>query len=133
MIHKIDHIAVAVSSIEEAARFYTESLGLEVGGTEVVAEQRTRVAFIQVGEVRIELVEPTDEDSPVAKFLQSRGQGVHHIALATTDIEGDLASLAEKGVRLIDARPRIGAHGARIAFVHPKSSGGVLYELCQRG
>lgn len=132
MIQQIDHIAIAVNDIEEAARFYTENLGLEVGGTEVVAEQKTKVAFIQLGEVRLELVQPTSEDSPVAKFLAGRGQGVHHIAVRTADIEGALQNLAGKGVRLIDTTPRIGAHGAKIAFVHPKASGGVLLELCQR-
>lgn len=133
MIQQIDHIAIAVQDIDKAARFYTEHLGLVVEGTEVVKEQKTKVAFIQVGEVRLELVQPTQDDSPVAKFLEKKGQGIHHIAVRTADIEAALEKLASEGVRLVDQKPRIGAHGAKIAFVHPKASGGVLMELCQRG
>ncbi len=132
MIKKIDHVAIAVRDIDEASKFFADSLGLEVAGIEEVVEQKTKVAFIQIGEVRIELVQPTQPDSPVGKFIEKRGEGIHHIALGTDGIETDLESLASKGVRLIDAKPKIGAHQAKIAFVHPKSSHGVLMELCER-
>ena len=132
MIRKIDHIAIAVRDIDEASKFFADTLGLSVDGIEEVAEQRTKVAFIQIGEVRIELVQPTEPDSPVGKFIEKRGEGIHHIALGTDGINEDLAGLSDKGVRLIDKEPKTGAHGAKIAFVHPKSSHGVLLELCQR-
>lgn len=132
LIKKIDHIAVAVKSIDEAARFYTEVLGLALSAPEEVAEQQTRVAFVQIGEVRIELVEPMSDDSPVAKFIERRGQGIHHICYETGDIEATLEALKEKDVPLIDQTPRIGAHEARIAFVHPKGVSGVLTELSQK-
>ncbi|MCD6499718.1 MAG: methylmalonyl-CoA epimerase [Deltaproteobacteria bacterium] len=131
MIQQIDHIAIAVSDLDEAAAFFAGQLGLEVGGIETVEEQKTKVAFIQVGQVRIELVQPTEPDSPVGKFIAKRGEGIHHIALRTDGIEQELSGLADKGVRLIDKEPKVGAHDARIAFVHPKSSHGVLLELCQ--
>lgn len=132
MITRIDHIAIAVRDIDEASKFYSEKLGLEVGGMEVIEEQKTRAAFIQVGEIRIELVQPTQDDSPIAKFLEKRGEGIHHIAMATSDIVEELDGLAKKEVPLIDRKPKTGAHGARIAFLHPKAAGGVLFELCQR-
>jgi len=131
MFQQIDHIAIAVSDLDEAAAFFADRLGLEVGGIETVAEQKTKVAFIQVGQVRIELVQPTEPDSPVGKFIANRGEGIHHIALRTDGIEEELSGLADKGVRLIDKEPKSGAHGAKIAFVHPKSSHGVLLEVCQ--
>ncbi len=132
MIRKIDHIAIAVRDIDEAAEFFAETLGLTLGGIEEVAEQKTKVAFIQIGEVRIELVQPMVPDSPVGKFIDKRGEGIHHIALSTDAVEDDLKALADKGVRLIDKKPKTGAHGAKIAFLHPKSSHGVLTELCER-
>ena len=132
MIRKIDHIAIAVRDIDEASKFFADTLGLSVDGIEEVAEQKTKVAFIQIGEVRIELVQPTEPDSPVGKFIEKRGEGIHHIALGTDGITQDLAGLSDKGVRLIDKEPKTGAHGAKIAFVHPKSSHGVLLELCER-
>ncbi len=131
-MRKVNHIGIAVRSIDEAKRFY-ELLGLEVEGEEVVEEQKVKVAFIQVGETRVELLEPTSEDSPVAKFLDKRGEGIHHIAFQVDDIEAALEELKKSGVRLIDERPRRGAHNTRIAFVHPKSTNGVLVELCQEG
>ncbi len=131
MIRKVDHIAIAVRDIGAASEFFRR-LGLEVGGIEEVADQKTRVAFIQLGEVRIELVEPMEEDSPVGRFLAKKGEGIHHIALGTDDVAGELSRLKEAGVRLIDESPRPGAHGARIAFLHPKSAHGVLLELCER-
>jgi methylmalonyl-CoA epimerase len=131
MIEQIDHIAIAVKDIEQASRFFTDVLGLEIQGIEEVPEQKTKVAFIAIGDVRLELVQPLSEDSPVQKFIDKRGQGIHHLALRTDSIEEALKTMTDKGVRLIDSEPRKGAHDSRIAFVHPKSSQGVLLELCQ--
>lgn len=133
MPEKISHIGIAVASIEEAAPFYRDVLGMEFEGTEVVAEQKVKVAFFAVGESRIELLEPTSDDSPVAKFLARNGPGVHHVAYQVDDLEQRLAALKAAGVRLIDETPRSGAHNTRIAFMHPKASGGVLTELCEPG
>lgn len=131
MLTKINHIGVAVSSIEEALPFYRDSLGMTFSGTEEVASQLVKVAFLGVGESKIELLEPTSPESPVAKFLEKNGPGVHHLAYGVEDIEAAIAKLVSQGTRMIDAVPRNGAHGARIAFIHPKSSGGVLTELCE--
>ncbi|BBA71704.1 methylmalonyl-CoA epimerase [Geobacter sulfurreducens] len=133
MLSKINHIGVAVTSLDEAVPFYRDNLGMAFTGTEEVAEQKVRVAFFQIGETKIELLEPTAEDSPIAKFLEKNGNGIHHIAYEVDDIEAAIAKLVADGARMIDSSPRNGAHGARIAFVHPKSSGGVLTELCQSG
>jgi len=133
MPKKISHIGIAVASIEEASPFYRDVLGMEFEGTEVVAEQKVKVAFFAVGESRIELLEPTDDDSPVAKFLERNGPGVHHVAYEVADLEQRLAALKAEGVRLIDESPRTGAHNTRIAFMHPRASGGVLTELCEPG
>ncbi|BET59688.1 MULTISPECIES: methylmalonyl-CoA epimerase [Geobacter] len=133
MLSKINHIGVAVTSLDEAVPFYRDNLGMAFTGTEEVAEQKVRVAFFQIGETKIELLEPTAEDSPIAKFLEKNGNGIHHIAYEVDDIEAAIAKLLADGTRMIDSSPRTGAHGARIAFVHPKSSGGVLTELCQAG
>ena len=133
MPEKISHIGIAVASIEESAPFYRDVLGMEFEGTEVVAEQKVKVAFFVVGESRIELLEPTSDDSPVAKFLAKNGPGVHHVAYQVADLEQRLAALKAEGVRLIDEAPRGGAHNTRIAFMHPKASGGVLTELCEPG
>jgi methylmalonyl-CoA/ethylmalonyl-CoA epimerase len=133
MPKKISHIGIAVASIEEASPFYRDVLGMEFEGTEVVAEQKVKVAFFAVGESRIELLEPTADDSPVAKFLEKNGPGVHHVAYEVADLEQRLAALKAEGVRLIDESPRTGAHSTRIAFMHPKASGGVLTELCEPG
>jgi methylmalonyl-CoA/ethylmalonyl-CoA epimerase len=133
MTKKINHIGIAVKNIETATPFYRDILGMNFEGTEEVAEQMVRVAFLQVGESRIELLEPTSPDSPVAKFLEKNGEGIHHVAYEVEDLEATLADLQAKEVRLIDQSPRKGAHGASIAFIHPKASGGVLTELCQRG
>lgn len=133
MPKKISHIGIAVENIDEALPFYRDVLGLEFEGTEVVAEQKVKVAFLAIGESRIELLEPTAPDSPVAKFLEKNGPGVHHLAYEVDGLEGRLASLKGDGVRLIDETPRIGAHHTRIAFLHPKASGGVLTELCESG
>ena len=131
MSEKISHIGIAVTNIEEATPFYLEVLGMEFEGTEVVAEQKVKVAFFAIGESRIELLEPTAADSPVAKFLEKHGPGVHHIAYEVADLEQRLEQLKAEGVRLIDESPRMGAHKTQIAFMHPRASGGVLTELCQ--
>ncbi|MDW7644060.1 MAG: methylmalonyl-CoA epimerase [Desulfuromonadales bacterium] len=131
MTKKINHIGIAVKSLENALPLYRDVMGMAFEGTEEVAEQKVRVAFLAVGESRIELLEPTSEDSPVAKFLEKNGEGVHHIAYQVEHLEAVLADLAAQGVRLIDEKPRRGAHGTRIAFLHPKATGGVLTELCE--
>ncbi|HLO27130.1 MAG TPA: methylmalonyl-CoA epimerase [Geobacteraceae bacterium] len=133
MLNKIDHIGVAVASLDETMPFYRDQLGMAVKGIEEVAEQKVRVAFLQIGESKIELLEPTSAESPVAKFLEKNGPGIHHIAYQVDDIEAAIRKLETDGARMIDRVPRTGAHSARIAFVHPKSSGGVLTELCQAG
>lgn len=129
---KIDHIGIAVKSIEKALKFYSERLGLESMGIVEVPEQKVKVAALQIGESKIELLESTSPDSPIAKFLKMRGEGIHHLAFEVTDIEKRLMGLKEKGVRLIDEKPRLGAHNTRIAFIHPKSTQGVLIELVER-
>ncbi|NOR38302.1 MAG: methylmalonyl-CoA epimerase [Candidatus Thorarchaeota archaeon] len=131
-IDKLDHIGIAVKSIEANLKYYRDVLGMEYLGEEEVTEQKVRVAFLKLGESRIELLEPTSSDSPVAKFLEKRGAGIHHIAILVDDIEAALSSHRKAGARLIDETPRIGAHDMLIAFIHPKSTGGVLLELCQR-
>jgi methylmalonyl-CoA epimerase len=132
MIRKIDHIAIAVRDLAAALKFWEETLGLKATGTEVVEEQKVRVAFLPVGESKLELLEPTDPEGPVGKFLARSGEGIHHIALRVDDLSAELARLKGLGVRLIDEEPRCGAGGARIAFIHPKATLGVLLELCQR-
>jgi methylmalonyl-CoA epimerase len=132
MMKKISHIGVAVENLDEAMKLYSESLGLEIEGTEEVKEQKVKVAFIPVGESRIELIESTDPNGLIAKFIKSRGEGIHHIALEVDHIEDALQKLKEKGVQLIDEKPRIGAHKMKIAFLHPRSTKGVLLELCEK-
>lgn len=133
MLTKINHIGIAVKSLNDALPFYRDQLGMTFLGTEEVAEQKVKVAMLQVGESKIELLEPTSEESPVAKFIEKNGSGIHHLAYEVNDIEAAIAKLLSDGVRMVDEKPRSGAHGTRIAFVHPKSSGGVLTELCQSG
>jgi methylmalonyl-CoA/ethylmalonyl-CoA epimerase len=130
MLKKINHIGIAVKSIESGLAPY-RALGLEPEGEEIVEEQKVKVVFLTVGESRIELLEPTSPDSPVAKFIEKKGEGIHHIAFQVSNIEEALKQAEEKGLRLIDKAPRSGAHGTRIAFLHPKSTGGVLMELCE--
>ena len=129
---KIDHLGIAVHSIDEASRFYRDVLGLECAGTEEIPDQKVRVAFFPIGDTRIELLEPTADDSPIAKFLDKRGPGLHHIAYRVDDLAATLAALESAGVHLIDETPRCGAHGMKIAFAHPQSTAGVLTEFCQR-
>ncbi|HYG11580.1 MAG TPA: methylmalonyl-CoA epimerase [Pyrinomonadaceae bacterium] len=128
---KIEHIGIATHKIDDALKFWRDALGLRVVETEEVAEQGVRVAMLPVGEPRIELLEPTSESSPVAKFLEKRGAGIHHIAVRVDDIRAALARLKEQGARLIDESPRVGAGGCLVAFVHPASVGGVLLELVE--
>jgi len=130
-IEKIDHIGIAVESIENWLGFYRDVLGLELSRSEEVKTQKVQVAFLKIGESQIELLEPTSDDSPISNFLKARGGGIHHIAIKVDDIRGALARLREAGVRLIDNEPRVGSHNQLVAFVHPKSSGGVLIELTQ--
>jgi len=133
LLTKINHIGIAVKSLDEALPFYRDNLGMDFAGVEEVSEQMVRVAMLQVGESKIELLEPTSPDSPVARFIEKNGPGIHHLAYEVADIEVAIAKLIADGARMIDDKPRNGAHGTRIAFVHPKSSNGVLTELCQVG
>lgn len=128
---KLEHIGIATPRLDEALKFWRDALGLEVSETEVVEEQGVRVAMLPVGEPRVELLEPTGPESPVAKFLEKRGPGIHHIAVRVTDIRAALARLKSQGARLIDETPRVGAGGCLVAFVHPAAAGGVLLELVE--
>jgi methylmalonyl-CoA/ethylmalonyl-CoA epimerase len=129
---KVDHIGVAVQSIAEAQKLYQDLLGLTNAGSETVEEQKVTTAFFPVGDTEVELLESTSPDGPIAKYLEKRGEGVQHIAFRVENIEEALAELKAKGIRLIDETPRKGAGGAKIAFLHPKSTYGVLVELCER-
>jgi methylmalonyl-CoA/ethylmalonyl-CoA epimerase len=131
-IVKIDHLGIAVKNIEEGKKFWTDILGLEFEGTETVEAQKVTTAFFPVGESEVELLESTAPDGPVAKYIEKKGEGIQHVAFCVEDIETALKELKENGVRLIDETPRKGAGGARIAFLHPKSTNGVLVELCER-
>jgi len=128
---KVDHIGIATHQIDEALVLWRDVLGLEIDSMEEVAEQGVRVAMLPIGESRIELLEPISADSPVGKFLEKRGPGIHHVAIRVSDIRAALARLKEKGTRLIDETPRVGAGGCLVAFVHPSSANGVLLELVQ--
>ncbi len=130
-ISHIEHLGIAVKNLEEAIPYYEKVLGLECYNIEEVADQKVRTAFFRVGGTKIELLEPTSPESTIAKFIENRGEGVHHIAFAVKGIEGALTEAEEKGVRLIDKTPRAGAEGLTIAFLHPKSTQGVLTELCE--
>lgn len=129
---KVDHIGIAVCSIEKALPYYTEILGLSLITIEEVASQKVKVAFIDAGNIKLELLEATEEDGPVAKFIEKRGEGVHHIAFGVEDIRSRMKALQEDGVQLLQDEPKRGAGGAEVAFLHPKSSYGVLYELCEK-
>jgi methylmalonyl-CoA/ethylmalonyl-CoA epimerase len=133
MIEKLSHIGIAVRDLEAQIAYYRDVLGLELIGREEVAEQQVRTAAFAVGETTIELLEPLSAASPIARFLDRRGEGVHHIAFAVRELTQALDALRAKGVQLVDQQPRAGAYGARIAFAHPRSTGGVLTELCQHG
>ena len=129
---KIDHLGIAVKSIEAGKNFWTTALGLKFEGVETVAEQKVTTAFFPVGESEVELLESTAPDGPIANYLEKKGEGIQHIAFRVESIEAALNELKEKGIRLIDEKPRTGAGGAKIAFLHPKSTNGVLVELCER-
>lgn len=132
MVKKVDHIGIAVKNLEESLNFYENILGLKAVGTEVVEEQKVKVAFLPIGDTEVELLESTDEEGPIARYIAKNGEGVQHIAYKVDNIEEAIKSMLEKGVRMIDEKPRYGAGGARIAFCHPKSTNGVLIELCER-
>lgn len=128
---KINHLGIATKGIDEALKFWQDALGLENVHSETVEDQKVRVAMLPIGDTRIELLEATSDDSPIAKFIEKRGGGIHHIAVEVEDIEAALVKLKAEGARLIDEKPRIGAEGCLIAFVHPSSTNGVLLELIQ--
>jgi len=132
---KVGHIGIAVNNLEETVKFYTEALNLKVTGYETVEEQKASVAFIHCGETRLEFLESTTPEGPIGKFIEKNGRrgGIHHIAIEVENIDEALIEMQKKGYVLIDKTPRDGADGARIAFIHPKSTGGVLLELCQEG
>lgn len=128
----VDHIGIAVKSIEEALPYYTKTLSLPLLGIEEVASQKVRVAFIDAGNIKIELLEATETDGPIAKFIEKKGEGIHHIAFSVKDIRSRMQTLKEEGVQLLQEEPKKGAGNAEVAFLHPKSSFGVLYELCEK-
>lgn len=130
-IYKVDHIGIAVKNLDEVIALYQDALGLHVHGIETVPEQKAKVAFVPCGETELEFLEPTDSDGPIGKFLAKNGDGIHHIALGVDNIEAALEDLKAKGVRLIDEKPRTGAGGAKIAFLHPKGTYGVLLEISE--
>jgi methylmalonyl-CoA/ethylmalonyl-CoA epimerase len=132
MIKKVDHIGVAVRSLEQALPFYTDVLKLPLLGIEEVASEKVKVAFLKVGEVKIELLEPTSSESPIARFIEKRGEGIHHVALGVDSIQERINELKEKGIVMIQDQPKKGAHNALVAFMHPKSTGSVLVELCEK-
>ncbi|HHW17684.1 MAG TPA: methylmalonyl-CoA epimerase [Firmicutes bacterium] len=131
MLKRIHHLGIAVKDLELAKKTLEDALGLVTSAVEEVPTQKVRVAFVPVGESRLELLEPTQEDSTVQKFLETRGEGFHHIAFETDDLEADLKKAESHGLRLIDKEPRPGAHGTKVAFIHPKSTFGLLIELVQ--
>ncbi len=131
-MNKIAHIGIAVSSIDETLPFYRDQLGLEFKGVEEVKSEHVKVAFLKIGESAIELLEPLNAQSPIARYIEKKGEGIHHIALDVNDIDERLNTLKEQGVPLIHEQPKVGAHDSQIAFLHPKAANGVLFELCQQ-
>ena len=131
-ILKIDHIGIAVTHLNESKKFWTDVLGLEFSGSETIEEQKVTTAFFPVGESEIELLESTASDGPVAGYLKKKGEGIHHIAFRVENIQAALDELKTKGIKLIDEKPRKGAGGTKIAFIHTKSTNGILVELCER-
>jgi methylmalonyl-CoA epimerase len=128
----IDHIGIAVKNIDESLKFWETALGVKCAGRETVEDQKVTTAFLPIKESEVELLEATSEESPIAKFIEKRGEGIHHLAIRVDDLAGCLEELKAKGVKLIDETPRKGAGGAMIAFIHPKATGGILLELSQR-
>jgi methylmalonyl-CoA epimerase len=133
MIRRVDHVGIAVRSLDEALAFWRDALGMELSRTEEVQSEHVRVAFLPAGESRLELLEPTAEVSPIARFLGSRGPGIHHLTLAVTDVQSVLDRVASLGLPTLDRAPRVGAGGSRVAFLHPRATGGVLLELLEVG
>ncbi|RFU65632.1 methylmalonyl-CoA epimerase [Peribacillus glennii] len=132
MIKNIDHIGIAVSSIEDALPLYTKVFQLKLEGIETVESQGVKVAFVSAGNTMLELLEALSSESPIAKFIEKKGQGIHHIALGVESIDERIAYIRSNGIKMIDETPRVGAHNANVAFLHPKATGGVLLELCER-
>jgi methylmalonyl-CoA/ethylmalonyl-CoA epimerase len=132
MIKKVDHIGIAVKSLHKALPFYTEVLRLELLRIEEVESEKVKVAFLKAGETKLELLEPTSDDSAIAKFIEKRGEGIHHVALGVESIQERIDEMKSKGIAMIHDKPNIGAGGALVAFMHPKSTGGVLYEFCEK-
>ncbi len=132
MIEKIDHIGIAVKSIKETSELLSNILGLKIAGEEIVEEQKVKVAFLPLGDSELELLESTSPEGPITRFIEKKGEGIQHIAFRVNNIEEVLEKLKKVGVRLIDEEPRYGAGGAKIAFLHPKSTNGILVELCER-
>ncbi|CAM3745573.1 methylmalonyl-CoA epimerase [Cytobacillus oceanisediminis] len=132
MIKKVDHIGIAVRSLDKALPFYTETLQLPFLGIEEVESQGVKVAFIKAGETKLELLEPTSPESPIAQFIEKRGEGLHHVALGVDSIQERINEMKEKGIRMLQDTPKPGAGGAQVAFMHPKSTGGILYEFCEK-
>jgi methylmalonyl-CoA/ethylmalonyl-CoA epimerase len=132
VIKGLDHIGIAVKNLDEALELYEGILGLEVENVYAFQEQKVKIAFLLAGETRIELLEPLDNEGPVARFIEKRGEGVHHLAFSVADIEAALKTIKEKGIALVDETPRIGAEGFKIAFLHPRSTKNVLVELCEK-
>ena len=126
----IEHIGIAVKNLDESIKFYENIFGLKCYAVEEVKDQKVKTAFFQIGETKIELLESTETDGPISKFIEKKGEGIHHIAFKTKDINSSLKKLKEKNIRLIDEHPRKGAEGLNIAFIHPKAANGVLIELC---
>lgn len=132
MIKKVDHIGIAVKSLDKTLPFYTEVLQLPLLGIEEVVSEKVRVAFLKAGETKLELLEPLNEESAIAKYIEKRGEGIHHVALGVDSIEERIKEIKEKGIRMINEEPKTGAGGALVAFMHPKSTEGILYELCEK-
>lgn len=132
MVKKVDHIGIAVKSIQESLKLYRDIYGLDLAGIEEVEDQKVKTAFLPIGDTEIELLESTDPNGAIAKFIDKKGEGIQHIAFQVEDVEKALEEAKEQGIRLIDEKPRYGAGGAKIAFLHPKSTKGVLVEFCQR-
>ena len=131
MIKGLDHVAIAVNKIEDALRIYERTLGLRLESTKLVEQQKVKIAILRVGEAKIELLEPTDPESSVAKFIANRGEGIHHIAIEVSDIEEHIRELRENDIAMIDEKPRLGAEARKIAFIHPRSTRNVLLELVE--
>ena len=130
---KIDHIGIAVKNLKEVENFWTNVLGLEFKGSETIEDQKVRTTFVPIGESEVELLESTSPDGPIARYIESKGEGIQHVAFRVENLERALEEMKKKGIRLIDEKPRMGAGGAKIAFLHPKATKGVLVELCEKG